>query len=318
MTASESIGACAMDQRSQAPAVSRRRPYAALVAIAAVGHTPHTCNAFTASTGRTGVSVWTAHAARQRQGWAAGAQGTLLRTSTAPHFDTVAEYTESILACEQKGEAGFDLAYGLYLELKPADGPKPDAELFAAVLRLCAAAHRWEHALDVLKDMQQAGVSADEDCYASALKACKRAGRCQDAVALLVQMHADGVRPNAFHYHAALRALRSNGRWSEALELLRAMQPQYGVRPNAHCYNTVMQACDSARQPSAALEVLQEMRDSGVAPNVFSYNAVMRACERVADWQYTLALYEVSRQHRNHVVFSKTPSIDCELCYHCF
>jgi pentatricopeptide repeat protein len=181
MTASESIGACAMDQRSQAPAVSRRRPYAALVAIAAVGHTPHTCNAFTASTGRTGVSVWTAHAARQRQGWAAGAQGTLLRTSTAPHFDTVAEYTESILACEQKGEAGFDLAYGLYLELKPADGPKPDAELFAAVLRLCAAAHRWEHALDVLKDMQQAGVPADEDCYASALKACKRAGRCQDA-----------------------------------------------------------------------------------------------------------------------------------------
>jgi pentatricopeptide repeat protein len=295
MTATDSSGSSAVEQRLQAPAVSRRRPYAALVALTAVGHTPHACNAFTASTGRTGASVWTAHAARQRQGWAAsGAQGTLLRTSTAPHFDTVAEYTESIRACEEQGEAGFDQAYGLYLELKPADGPKPDAELFAAVLRLCAVAHRWEHALDVLKDMQQAGVPADEDCYASALKACKRAGRCQDAVALLGQMHAEGLRPNAFHYHAALRALRSNGRWSEALELLRAMQPQYGVRPNAHCYNTVMQACDSARQPSAALEVLQEMRDSGVAPNVFSYNAVMRACERVADWQYALALYEVS------------------------
>lgn len=122
------------------------------------------------------------------------------------------------------------------------------------------------------------------------------------ALELLVEMDRAGVPPDVGCYNAALRALEGAKQWERALALLRRM----GGAANVESFNAALYACVKGGEPRRTLALFDAMVRSAAdaaaglgdggsgapppPPDHGSYAAAIMACDHMGDWQRAIEL----------------------------
>jgi pentatricopeptide repeat protein len=181
-------------------------------------------------------------------------------------------------------------ALDLMREMQQAGVP-PDAVTYNAVMNACAKAGKSGKALEVLQHMKDAHVQLTVATYGTALDACARRAEWERSFFLLHEMREEPslLQPDEACYSAAINSCVRAGRWQEALQLLRDMKAE-GMKPNQITACAAINACTQGGQPQLALDLLEEMRRTGMEPDTVTYTAVMRACKQSGQWQRSLDL----------------------------
>eukprot|EP00903_Cladosiphon_okamuranus_P015642 g14444.t1 len=88
---------------------------------------------------------------------------------------------------------------------------KPDSFLYNAAIEACAKAGQWEHALKLLEEISEIGLSPCVVSYNSAIAACAGADQWEKAVALLDEMRELGLAPVSSTFLPAIEACQRAG-----------------------------------------------------------------------------------------------------------
>lgn len=141
--------------------------------------------------------------------------------------------------------------------------------------------------------------------FTSAITACGAAGQANRALQLLHEMEAAGVPPSVVPYNAAIAAV---GRCVNRRPLQESTgesgTDNAGSRQSASESGDNIANTDTADEVVAprqkpwecARALLGEMRAAGITPNTVSYNTVLAACQRAGAWQGALEVLEEMKQ----------------------
>ena len=136
--------------------------------------------------------------------------------------------------------------------------PAPDAVSFTSAIAACGTARQPDAARQLFLKMAPREVQACNAC----ITAFERAGRWQDALELLADMEQAGPQPDEITLRAAVfaccAAVPGPPRLEEAMSLFRRCQAGEfaGVRRNALTTNLLVRACDVAGNGSEATRLL--------------------------------------------------------------
>ena len=164
-----------------------------------------------------------------------------------------------------------------------------DQRLSCQAITACARAAQWQAALQVLADMDEAGLVPDVFCFSSAITACEKDSQWQMSLQLLSSMLSAEVVPNVISFNASISSCEKGGTWQKALLLMSQMLTGK-VEPTVISFNASISACEKGGQWQVALHLLSQMPVSRVAPNAISWNAAISACEKSGEWQPALYL----------------------------
>ena len=164
---------------------------------------------------------------------------------------------------------------------RAADAPPVETTHYNVVIATCAAARRWQEALELLTRMRQRGVPRDTFTYNSVLSALGRGGRWKLAMKVFNEMQSEQVPPTTVTFASAIAACGRAGEWQRALSLL-DIASQTGTPRNTIVYSSAITACEKAGEWQAALELLERMEGDGVEADATALNAAMSACARAA------------------------------------
>jgi pentatricopeptide repeat protein len=95
--------------------------------------------------------------------------------------------------------------------------------------------------------------------YASVISACERSGRFEQALELLEEMQAAGIQPNGYIFTALINACEQVGEWEKAIELFKLMTVRLAL---AAAMKTLFRCCirSHACQCSARVHVDRHAR----------------------------------------------------------
>eukprot|EP00900_Chrysochromulina_parva_P025024 jgi/Chrpa1/7155/Chrysochromulina_OHIO_Genome00013632-RA len=203
-----------------------------------------------------------------------------------PIIDGEGDAPHPMAALLRKGPSVEAAAAAATRMMTPLKGSAPDAPPvetthYNVLIATCAAARRWQEALDLLQRMQQRGVPRDTVTYNSVLSALGRGGRWRLALATFKQMRAERVPPNTVTFASAIAACAQAGEWERALKLLDTCFAT-GTPRNTIVYSSAISACEKAGEWRPALDLIARMEGDGIAPDATALNAAMAACSRAA------------------------------------
>lgn len=111
---------------------------------------------------------------------------------------------------------------------------------------------------ELLRCMKEDGIEPNSWCLSTAAMAYGATGAWQHALQLVQDMERQRVPISDIVLCNVLNACAVGGAWRPALSLVKGMQQRYGVPPDAACVNAAIKACARANppQPMLALELL--------------------------------------------------------------
>ena len=153
----------------------------------------------------------------------------------------------------------------------------------------CARVAWWQLALQVLEDIDGAGLVPDVFCFSSAITACEKGSQWELGVGLLGRMRYVQTAPNVYSFSAAISACEKCGEWQMATQLLSSMLSA-GVEPNVISFSASISSCEKGCEWHKALLLMSQMLTTKIYPTVISFNASISACEKAGEWQMALHL----------------------------
>ncbi|KOO34810.1 mitochondrial protein [Chrysochromulina tobinii] len=185
--------------------------------------------------------------------------------SVDPIIDGEGDAPHPMAALLRKGPSVEAAAAAATRMMTPLKGSAPNAPPvetthYNVLIATCAAARRWQEALDLLQRMQQRGVPRDTVTYNSVLSALGRGGRWRLALATFKQMRAERVPPNTVTFASAIAACAQAGEWERALKLLDTCFAT-GTPRNTIVYSSAISACEKAGEWRPALDLIARMED---------------------------------------------------------
>eukprot|EP00953_Heterococcus_sp_UTEX-ZZ885_P024077 13193-Heterococcus_DN1.PRE.4 len=124
----------------------------------------------------------------------------------------------------------------------------PSAHAFRCALRACSRASQWQHALDILFDVQSAGVLPTPRCLAYATVACVQSRQQQEVQVLVDELTAtESSSFDAFTYRALISAHSYLKQYQQCVDSLRSMRTQghalnsAAVKVAVHAYSKLQQ-----------------------------------------------------------------------------
>eukprot|EP00434_Breviolum_minutum_P030110 symbB.v1.2.026630.t1/scaffold2678.1/size73170/5 len=164
---------------------------------------------------------------------------------------------------------------------------------YNSVLSACDKGHRWQEALETLKDVQQLNLG-NIVSYSTAMSACAKGAQWHWAIFLLKSLENANLQPNQVTYAAAISACEKGegplrdvsfrdvrGRWAEALGILERMPPE-------HRDLAAISACEKASQWQVALEMFVKLPEQ----DMVAHNAVASACAKAQQWLEATSLLQ--------------------------
>ncbi len=150
---------------------------------------------------------------------------------------------------------------------------------YNATLGALSSSFRWQHAMNLLMDLE----SADVVSFTSTMSAFQRANCWTLAIWNLEMLRQAAVEPNQISYAAIL----SGKAWRQAVELF-AEQFVVRVQPNVISYGTLMCVYETAMVWKDALQALQVLESLNIQPNSPIFRASIGACGY--QWQQSLQI----------------------------
>jgi len=201
------------------------------------------------------------------------------------------------------------------------DGLRPNANVYSALLTLCAKGGSAPQALQVADQMRAAGQTMDSYSLSALLAAC-RAGTEEEASAALrifvaFQTNAKATvvcnaaldlcarqgltdlataiyrriqQPDVITFNTVIAAYAEKRDLASAAQVLVDMTTK-GVEPNERTYGALLAAAARAGDLPAARETFARMRKNGIAPNVFAYTSLISACAKSAELPLAMELF---------------------------
>lgn len=153
-------------------------------------------------------------------------------------------------------------------------GVKPTKIAYNNAIWACARSKRWEEAVGLVKEMEEAGPTSDiypdHVSFGAAIHACALAGKADEALHLLRHLGSCGVTPNHHHYLFAMHACQRVGRWKQAWDLLMEVREGEGVEPAVQMYETVLQACVDAQRGREVMQLqgwIEHLNEAPASPS---------------------------------------------------
>merc|ERR1719502_221640 len=132
-------------------------------------------------------------------------------------------------------------------------------------------------AVQLLSEIEKAGLQPDTISYNSVIHAHAKQGDIRAAEKWLLKMHEKGVKPNTISYNILMDTCVKANDAAGAEAWLERMRKD-GVDANEVSYATVIHARAKKGDSAGAERWLRKMIAEGVEPNVVSYNSLIYAC----------------------------------------
>ncbi|CAM9219017.1 unnamed protein product, partial [Scytosiphon promiscuus] len=199
---------------------------------------------------------------------------------------------------------------------------RPDLYTYNTLMTVFSNAGMLPRALELLEEAKAGGLSPDVVTYSTLIRACERSMPSQPEVALQLvsDMEAAGVRPNNTTFVSVALSLGRAGRPLECLDLLGSMREK-GTPPDAICYQAVLRVLDrwdraeeasllfdemmtttpattTTTAAAAANATSGEQRVVALVPEIAeeAYCCGIRALEKLGKWPEAVSLLEQWRE----------------------
>mmetsp|Transcript_35468 Transcript_35468/g.101269 ORF Transcript_35468/g.101269 Transcript_35468/m.101269 type:complete len:1015 (-) Transcript_35468:46-3090(-) len=193
---------------------------------------------------------------------------------------SAATYNALIDACVRSSE--MSRVHPLLQEMT-REGIAPNVITYSTVLKGYCQDGRLDTALALLEDMKRStSVRPDEITYNTLIDGCARVGGRQynRGLQLLEEMQQAGVRPSAFTLSVVAKLAVRSGRAEDAFKLCSQLSQKHKLRLNVHVYNNLISACLATDDFQRAMGVLEQMLRENARPDVRTYALLLRNCMR--------------------------------------
>lgn len=179
--------------------------------------------------------------------------------------------TAVIGACEENEQ--WEQALQLYERKVDTNSTKAvGAVRLTAAISACEKAtddRRWEHALQLLSQMDKSGIGSDASTFGAAIAACvdeEGPAGWRKAIQLLDLMTERGIEPAVDTLVATMHALTSAGELEEGLRLLDRAHATLAVtdKPGLPLYDALLAACRDQGDEARARAVQSRMAERGL------------------------------------------------------
>lgn len=167
------------------------------------------------------------------------------------------------------------------LDMSTSDQPvKPDLITFSTIIKGFCQAGDLDKGLALMRSMQSSlAIFPDEVLYNSLLDGCTRQQRLVEAMQLMDEMQQAGVTPSNHTLSIVTKLLGRMKRLDQAFAMTEEICKKYDFRPNTCTFTCLMQACFQNRQLQRGLALHDKMLRSGdCLPDEKTYGVMARGC----------------------------------------
>ncbi|XP_042461615.1 pentatricopeptide repeat-containing protein At1g10910, chloroplastic isoform X2 [Zingiber officinale] len=136
------------------------------------------------------------------------------------------------------------------------------------------AKHGYSKATQLVKELQNKGLSMDSVTYGTLLAICASNNLCNEAEMYFTQMKNEGHSPNVFHYSSLLNAYSGEGKYLKAEKLVNEMKAS-GLAPNKVTLTTLLKVYARGHLFEKSQELLSELETLGYAADEMPYCIIM-------------------------------------------
>eukprot|EP00929_Paragymnodinium_shiwhaense_P115842 TRINITY_DN8499_c0_g6_i1.p1 TRINITY_DN8499_c0_g6~~TRINITY_DN8499_c0_g6_i1.p1 ORF type:complete len:749 (-),score=64.36 TRINITY_DN8499_c0_g6_i1:37-2283(-) len=171
-----------------------------------------------------------------------------------------------------------------------------------ACMKLAAIGGQWRRVRQSLADYAGEGLLPNRSSFNHVLGCCQHGGKWADAIQLVRLLRAAFLSADAMSYASALHALRTAKKWRSSVWALADMSTK-ALQPCFFEFNIVLQACDQASQDSDIVgRILESMESALVAINAQTFNHVIAMCAGSERWRR--GCYYLGRMRRSGIRYT--------------
>ena len=162
-----------------------------------------------------------------------------------------------------------------------------NSEVASAAIAALARCENWPAALQVWRDLGDAGEPRNAYCYTAILSCLKDARRWEEAGDVFRAMRDEpGCVPDATCAGLTLAAFDGARRWREGNALSKRLVDVYGVAPEERLTHAMISLAGRAGDAPHARAVLDRaLRDRSHVVTTYTYNCLLGGYARSADWE---------------------------------
>jgi pentatricopeptide repeat protein len=135
------------------------------------------------------------------------------------------------------------MALALYDHMKRVDGAHPDVVTYCVLIKALVDKRDLDHALHLLNDLVEAGLTPDDIILTHLLEGCRHMGKLDLGKKLFSDMMAAGVKPSEITLVTMLKLYGKCGAHAESYDLVATWEEKYGIKPSVIHYTCVMSGC---------------------------------------------------------------------------
>ncbi|CAK0862347.1 unnamed protein product [Prorocentrum cordatum] len=151
--------------------------------------------------------------------------------------------------------------------------------------------NRLDEAFELLENMKRSkGLHPDEITYNTLLDGCSRHGMFDRGMELLQEMQDAGVPPSNFTLSVLVKLAKRSHMVDKAFEVCDDISRKYRLRLNVHVFNNLIHACTAQHDVDRALGVFRRMLKERVHPDGRTYSLLLRAAADRGDAEEAAAL----------------------------
>ncbi|CAN0528575.1 unnamed protein product, partial [Ectocarpus sp. 12 AP-2014] len=159
-------------------------------------------------------------------------------------------------------------------------------------IQALGAARKWEEAVGLMSEVEEAGMVPDEDTYSGVIRDCCKSGRTEEATRMLDAMISRGYKPPQEVVNTVLGTCTARKNTRKVTKVLLAMRAQ-GLDADDATYRKAMKACAMANDPTQVVGVWELFVGKGrVVTDVAAAEVgrVARAMGALGDWKGIIGL----------------------------
>lgn len=151
----------------------------------------------------------------------------------------------------------------------------PNTVMYSTLIKGFANARKPSRALDMFREMSQAGVKFNTVVYNTLIDSQAKVGAMDEVSKLVESMAPNGCVPDAISYSTIVKGYCVKGDLDKAFEVFRSMQSN-GMAAEAVIYNTVMDGCTRHNRMDLVDLVLEDMERYKIRPSNFTLGILVK------------------------------------------
>ncbi|CAE7027843.1 EMB2654 [Symbiodinium sp. CCMP2592] len=195
---------------------------------------------------------------------------------------TVGCFNAAIQACHLAGR--WQHALQVLCQMEPLT---PDITSQNIAMNACGLQSQWQRVIDMLEDCRRRELQADELTHRAVLAACSAAAQWSQCLRALAE---GPSHPSLVTHTMAIDSLRATaGGWALALALLRDAELR-GLEFDTVICNAAINACAGSGQWEAGLALMARMHREQIEQSVATHTSVLTASAVAALWEVALTI----------------------------